>query len=84
MLAGQPRSRRQSKAASVAALSPLISGTKNQRLCKWIARWPGWLPPDKKEGAMCEKWDEIDKTIERYRRIQRTILDQALINGAQN
>jgi hypothetical protein len=32
---------------------------------------------------MCEKCDEIDKTIERYRRIQRTILDQQLIDGAQ-
>ena len=32
---------------------------------------------------MCEKCDEIDKTIERYRRIQRSILDQALIDGAQ-
>jgi hypothetical protein len=32
---------------------------------------------------MCENCDEIDKTIERYRRIQQRILDQALIDGAQ-
>ena len=32
---------------------------------------------------MCEKCDEIDKTIERYRRIQQRIPDQQLIDGAQ-
>ncbi|MBR1237087.1 hypothetical protein [Bradyrhizobium sp. AUGA SZCCT0182] len=32
---------------------------------------------------MCEKCDEIDKTIERYRRIKQRILDQQLIDGAQ-
>ena len=32
---------------------------------------------------MCEKCDEIDKTIERYRRIQQRILDPQLIDGAQ-
>jgi hypothetical protein len=31
-------------------------------------------------GAMCEKCVEIDKTIERYRRIQRTIADQVTID----
>jgi hypothetical protein len=29
---------------------------------------------------MCEKCDEIDKTIQRYRNIQRTILDQVTID----
>lgn len=32
---------------------------------------------------MCEKCDEIDKTIERYRRIKERILDQQLIDGAK-
>lgn len=32
---------------------------------------------------MCDKCDEIDKTIERYRLIQERILDQQLINGAK-
>jgi hypothetical protein len=32
---------------------------------------------------MCDKCDEIDKTIERYRRIQQRILDQQLADGAQ-
>lgn len=32
---------------------------------------------------MCDTCDEIDKTIERYRRIQQRILDQQLIDGAQ-
>jgi hypothetical protein len=32
---------------------------------------------------MCEKCDEIEKTIERYRRIQQRIQDQQLIDGAQ-
>jgi len=29
---------------------------------------------------MCEKCDEIDKKIERYRQIQRTILDQVTVD----
>ena len=32
---------------------------------------------------MCEKCDEIDKTIERYRRIQQRVLDQAFIDRAK-
>jgi hypothetical protein len=32
---------------------------------------------------MCEKCDEIDKTIERYRAIQRTILDQVTVDRAK-
>jgi hypothetical protein len=32
---------------------------------------------------MCDKCDEIDKTIDRYRRIQQRIFDQQLIDGAQ-
>ncbi|MBN8987403.1 MAG: hypothetical protein J0H42_04105 [Rhizobiales bacterium] len=32
---------------------------------------------------MCEKCDEIDKTIERYRQIQRRVLDQQLIEGTE-
>ncbi len=31
---------------------------------------------------MCEKCDEIDKKIERYRQIQRTILDQITVDRA--
>ena len=31
---------------------------------------------------MCEKCEEIDRAVERYRRIQRTILDQAMLDGA--
>jgi hypothetical protein len=29
---------------------------------------------------MCEKCDEIDKTIQRYRQIQRTIMDQVTVD----
>jgi hypothetical protein len=29
---------------------------------------------------MCEKCNEIDKNIERYRRIQRTIADQVTVD----
>jgi hypothetical protein len=29
---------------------------------------------------MCDKCDEIDKAIERHRRIQRTILDQITVD----
>lgn len=32
---------------------------------------------------MCDKCDEIDKTIERYRRIQQSMMDQPLIDAAQ-
>lgn len=32
---------------------------------------------------MCDKCDEIDKTILRYRNIQRRVLDQMLIDDAQ-
>lgn len=32
---------------------------------------------------MCEKCDEIDRKIERYRRIQRTILDQVTVDRAK-
>jgi hypothetical protein len=32
---------------------------------------------------MCEKCDEIDKTIERYRQVQRTILDQVTVERAK-
>ena len=32
---------------------------------------------------MCEKCDEIDKTIERYRRIKERILDQAFVVRAK-
>jgi hypothetical protein len=32
---------------------------------------------------MCEKCDEIDKTIERYRQIKRSILDQITVERAQ-
>ena len=46
-------------------------------------RWPGWLPPATKQGIMCNKCDEIDKTILRYRNIQRRMLDQMLVDGAQ-
>lgn len=32
---------------------------------------------------MCETCDDIDKTIERYRQIQRTILDQVTVDRAK-
>jgi hypothetical protein len=32
---------------------------------------------------MCDKCDEIDKTIERYRQIKRSILDQITVERAQ-
>jgi hypothetical protein len=32
---------------------------------------------------MCEKCNEIDKTIERYRNVQRTILDQVTVDRAK-
>ncbi len=32
---------------------------------------------------MCEKCDVIDKTIERYRQVQRTILDQVTVERAK-
>ena len=32
---------------------------------------------------MCEKCDEIDKRIERYRQVERTILDQVTVDRAQ-
>lgn len=47
-------------------------------------RWPGWLPPATKPGVMCHKCSEIDNTILRYRNIQRRVLDQKMIEGAQN
>jgi hypothetical protein len=42
-----------------------------------------WLlaaPRANAELLMCEKCVEIDKTIERYRRIQRTIPDQVTVD----
>ena len=32
---------------------------------------------------MCDKCDEIDKTIERYRQIKERIADQALVDRAR-
>jgi hypothetical protein len=32
---------------------------------------------------MCEKCDEIDQKIERYRQVQRTILDQVTVDRAK-
>jgi hypothetical protein len=32
---------------------------------------------------MCEKCDEIDKRIERYRQVERTILDQVTVDRAK-
>jgi hypothetical protein len=32
---------------------------------------------------MCEKCDEIDKRIERYRQVERTILDQITVDRAK-
>jgi hypothetical protein len=32
---------------------------------------------------MCEKCDEIDKKIERYRQVQRTILDRVTVDRAK-
>ena len=32
---------------------------------------------------MCEKCEDIDKTIERYRRIKERISDQQTVDGAQ-
>jgi len=32
---------------------------------------------------MCDKCDEIDKTIERYRQIKERIADQALVDRAK-
>ena len=32
---------------------------------------------------MCEKCDEIDRKIERYRQVQRTILDQVTVDRAK-
>jgi hypothetical protein len=32
---------------------------------------------------MCEKCDEIDKKIERYRQVQRSILDQVTVDRAK-
>ena len=40
-------------------------------------------PPLRGANAVCDKCEEIDKTIERYRRIKERILDQQLIDGAQ-
>jgi hypothetical protein len=34
-------------------------------------------------GAVCEKCVEIDKKIERYRRIQQSILDQLTVDRAK-
>jgi hypothetical protein len=39
-----------------------------------------WLPPPNSCGElMCDKCVEIDRTIERYRRIERTINDDLTI-----
>jgi hypothetical protein len=46
-------------------------------------RWPGWLPPESGARAMCEKCVEIDKTIERYRQIKRSIMDQLTVDRAK-
>ena len=32
---------------------------------------------------MCEKCIEVDETIERYRRIRRSVLDQAVVDRAK-
>jgi hypothetical protein len=32
---------------------------------------------------MCEKCDEIDKSIERYRQVEKTILDQVTVDRAK-
>jgi hypothetical protein len=32
---------------------------------------------------MCEKCNEIDRTIERYRSLQRTILDEVTVDRAK-
>ena len=39
----------------------------------------GAAPFRQRRGAMCEKCVEIDKTIERYRRIQQSIMDQVTV-----
>ena len=42
---------------------------------------PVGTPP---EGpAMCDKCGEIEKTIERYRQIQRSIMDQVTVDRAK-
>jgi hypothetical protein len=41
------------------------------------------LPPDPEQCAMCNKCDEIDKTIVRYRRIKERVSDHALVDRAR-
>jgi hypothetical protein len=38
------------------------------------------LPPDRRRRAMCDKCNEIDKAIERYRRILLSISDQLTVD----
>jgi hypothetical protein len=44
---------------------------------------PGGFPPDLRRPSMCEKCVEIDQTIERYRKIQRSIGDPVTIDRAK-
>jgi len=44
---------------------------KTSDLVVGFHRWPGWLP------------FEIDKTIERYRQIKRSIMDQLTVDRAK-
>jgi len=41
------------------------------------------LPPDRGRPAMCDKCVEIDRTIERYRRISLSIGDQLTVDRAK-
>jgi hypothetical protein len=41
-----------------------------------------WLPPGKKR-TMCEKCIEIEKKIEHYRQIQRSISDQLTVDRTE-
>jgi hypothetical protein len=45
--------------------------------------WQLAAPRANAEPPMCEKCVEIDKNIERYRRIQRTIGDQVTVDRAK-
>ena len=55
---------------------------KDEQISRFAVLYPWWLqasPRANAEPLMCEKCVEIDKNIDRYRRIQRTIPDQVTI-----
>jgi len=62
----------------------LAHQSREQKCCKGVFTLKAAIwSPHRGANAMCDKCEEIGKTIERYRRIKERISDQQLIDAAQ-